>query len=134
MQLGKTLMAVVLGSTVGCATVQPVRYPAEFIPEKHPKQVWLTREDGKEFLLVNPRVEDEEVVGWARGRREQEVRVPLEETARVRARQTHWTRTALVAGLGLVSGGLFLYSVSRDAHGTVRTCDSNSPTGGGQCY
>jgi len=134
MRLGNAVTAVLAGSVLGCATVQPVSHPADFIPEKHPKQVWLTREDGKEFLLVNPRLEGDEVVGWARGRREREVRVALEETSRVSARQTHWTRTALVAGLGVLGGGLFLYAVSRDASKPQNLCDSAYPVGAGQCY
>jgi hypothetical protein len=127
-----TTTALLASTLIGCATVRTVDRPDAFIASKHPKELWLTRVDGKELLLVQPRIEGNEVVGWARGRVEEQVRVPLSETEYVAARQLSSTRTALAVGLGVVAGGLFLHAVTRGAGG-IPGCGNPFPNSPADC-
>jgi len=105
--LGRRLVAATLvASILGCTTVRPVSNPAEFIPAKQPKLLWVTQQDGKSMLLVNARVEDNHIVGQWRGRWEEEVRVPLTEAPQVEAKQIEVKRTAILTSVLAVTGGL----------------------------
>ena len=128
MEIRKAIAAMLVGSAIGCASVQPVRHPDQFIPAKRPKQLWVTQTDGKEWWLVNPRVNGDEVVGWARGRNEREVSVPLADAQLVQARQIDRGKTALAAGFALVAGGMFLHFVTRATSERINGgCDAAYP-------
>jgi hypothetical protein len=128
MEIRKAIAAMLVGSAIGCASVQPVRHPDQFIPAKRPKQLWVTQADGKEWWLVNPRVNGDEVVGWARGRNEREVSVPLADAQLVQARQIDRGKTALAAGFALVAGGMFLHFVTRATSERINGgCDAAYP-------
>ena len=128
MDIRKALAAVLVGSVIGCASVQRVQHPDQFIASKRPKQLWVTQSDGKEWWLVNPRVSGGQVVGWARGRMEREVRVPLSEAQIVEARQIDRGKTAVAAGFALVAGGMFLHFATRATSARVNGgCDAAYP-------
>src|SRR5262245_19349283 len=127
--------AAVATVIAGCASVRPVTRPDHFISARHPKQLWVTQVDGKQWWLVNPRVEGDQVVGWARCRQEREVTVPLADAQLVEAKQMDHGRTALAAGFALVAGGMFLHYVTRATSASVGRCDPNNPFGNSaDCY
>jgi len=134
MEIRKALAAVLVGSVIGCASIQPVQRPDQCIAAKRPKQLWVTQADGKEWWLVNPRVNGDEVVGWARGRNEREVSVPLAGAQLVQARQIDRGKTALAAGFALVAGGMFFHFVTKATSARINGgCDSAYPYSA-DCY
>jgi hypothetical protein len=112
--------AVVLGS-VGCMVVQPVRQPAQFIPQQHPDIVVVTYNDNSQVPIARPQISGDSVIGTWAGLGEP-VGVPLSQVQRIDAKQKSTSRTAMmVAGIGALGAG-FTYAIVR-VTGNGKNCD-----------
>jgi hypothetical protein len=101
-------VAAVVLSGLGCATLQPVRQPAQFIPDAKPQVVYVTFRNHSKVTIAQPRVRGDSLFGTVPGVSEP-VAAPLAHIERVEARQRDRKRTAwLIAGLGvLTAAGVF---------------------------
>jgi hypothetical protein len=109
--LRRATAAVLLCSTTACYTVQRVRAPQQFIPQRAPERVWvLDNGNGETFQLERPVLRADSVVGTLAGTAES-LALQLTSDRVVFARQKSNGKTAqLIAGLGLL-GGLAIYGV-----------------------
>ena len=95
------LVAVLLG-TVGCATLQPLREPAQFIAAENPKVVYVTYKNRTVEGVAQPRVSGDSLFGALQGNPSHRVAVPLSQVQLMRAKQPDRKRTImLIAGLGV---------------------------------
>jgi hypothetical protein len=123
------LMAAAL-TGVGCATLQPVQQPAQFIPEANPRVVYVTFRNHSKVTITEPRVSGDSLYGTVPGA-SQPVAAPLGHIALMEAVQRDKTRTRwLIAGLGvLTAAGAFALTQSGNSD-YRHPCD----TGGfGEC-
>ena len=101
--------------------------PAEFVTNKHPNLVQVTRTDGSKFDLRFPRVLDDSLMGTVAGGLAQEdsartLGLPLSEVQSVAARKTSVGKTvALIGGVWL---GLGLVALA------ARDCGDSDSYGG----
>jgi hypothetical protein len=103
--------AVLLGSAA-CAVVQPVRQPAQFIPQQHPDVVVVTYNDNSQVPVSKPQISGDSLIGTWAGLGEP-VAVPLRDVQRIDAKQKSPKRTAmLVAGVTALGAG-FTYALVR---------------------
>lgn len=98
------LAAVVFGG-MGCAVVQPVRQPAQFIPQQHPDIVVVTYKDNSQVPIAKPLISGDSVIGTWAGLGEP-VGVPLSDVQRIDAKQRSTSRTVLmIAGIAALTAG-----------------------------
>src|SRR5213596_1568045 len=93
----------------GCMTPpRPLSSPAEFIPKQRPEEVWINQ-NGKSFVVLDPRIEGDALVGVAENG-EDAVKYPLASLTQVSARQRDKGKTtAVIVGLGVAGvAGLVL--------------------------
>lgn len=95
------LVAALL-STLGCATLQPLKEPAQFIAAENPKLVYVTYKNRTVEGVAQPRVSGDSLFGALQGNPSHRVAVPLSQVQLMRAKQPDGTRTAmLIAGLAV---------------------------------
>jgi hypothetical protein len=116
------LMAALL-SSLACATMQPVREPAQFIPETKPPVVHVTFRNHSKVTFAQPRVRGDTLYGTVPGV-SQPVAAPLSHIERIEAVQRDKKRTRwLIAGLGvLAAAGVFALTQSGSS-GFTHPCD-----------
>jgi hypothetical protein len=107
MSLARVSLALVLFSSVGCATVQPVPNPAQFIDQKHPPVLYITYTDNSSVPVSQPRISGDSLFGTTPGTAGVEaVAVPLHEVTQIRAPQPDHKRTAfLIAAIAVGTAG-----------------------------
>jgi hypothetical protein len=113
MSLARISLASVLFSAIGCATVQPVPNPAQFIDQKHPPVLFVTYSDNSSLPVSQPRISGDTLFGTTPGVAGSEaVAVPLHDVTAIRARQPDHTKTVLliVAIGGLTGAGAYALS------------------------
>ena len=90
-----TTFAVGLLATLACTTQATVPEPKSYIAEKHPKSIWVVRDDGT-TRVESPEMHGDTIVGTADGR-------PFRVRARnvqVTTSQIDWPLTEMLAGAG----------------------------------
>jgi len=116
-----SLTAILLG-TLGCATLQPLREPAQFIVAQNPKVVYVTYSNRTVEGVAQPRVSGDSLFGALQGNPSHRVAVPLSQVQLMRAKQPDGTRTAmLIAGLA-VFAATSVYVLAKT--GNDASCDS----------
>jgi hypothetical protein len=116
-----SLTAIVLG-TLGCATLQPLREPAQFIAAQNPKVVYVTYKNRTVEGIVQPRVSGDSLYGALHNSPGHRVAVPLSQVQLVRALQPDKKRTTmLIAGLA-VFAATSVYVLAKT--GNDASCDS----------
>ena len=121
------LLVVLLGS-VGCATLQPLREPAQFIAKENPKVIYVTYKNRSVVGVAQPRVSGDSLFGTLQGQ-PAPVAVPLSHIQSIEAIQPDGKRTALlIAGLTVFTvGGVYILLKT----GQDESCDSIvDPCGG----
>ena len=111
MSLARGSLALVLFSTLGCATVRPVVDPAQFITQTHPTVLYVTYSDNSSVPVSQPRISGDTLFGTAPGEGGSEaVAVALHEVAQIRAPQPDHKKTVmLIAAVGvLTAGGVYM--------------------------
>ena len=105
--LRRVIAAVLITAMTGCTTVGPVANPREFIPIKHPGQVWLVRSDGTTLLMYKPVFQGDTLLGVVRGQGQR--RIPRTEIKGVEAvvPAPDKTRLFLIGGAALAVAGMF---------------------------
>ncbi len=95
MSVVRVSLALVLLSTIGCATLQQVRQPAEFIPKNNPPVVYVTYTDNSIVPVAQPQIKGDSLLGTWQGLSEP-VAVPLAQVQSVQAVQHNKKRTTLL--------------------------------------
>lgn len=99
---------------VGCATIQPVTRPRQFITEKTPQLMWVTNEWNEVLPIAYPQISDGNVMGMWVGMNEH-VRIPVERVRNFEAMQFDETRTVLLAaGLAFAVGSIIIFRFSEE--------------------
>ena len=113
------LLVILLGN-VGCATLQPLREPAQFIANESPKVVYVTYKNRSVVGVARPRVSGDSLFGTVQGQ-PAPVAVPLSTVERIEAVRPDGKRTALlIAGLtAFTFGGVYVLLKS----GKDQSCD-----------
>jgi len=128
MTIVRVPLLVVLLSSVGCATLQPLREPAQFIAKENPKLVYVTYKNRSVVGVARPHVSGDSLFGTVQGQ-PAPVAVPLSHVQMIEAIQPDRKRTALlIAGLAAftVSGVAVLLLT-----GNGESCDNvYDPCGG----
>ena len=121
-------LLVVLLSSLGCATLQPLREPAQYIATESPKVIYVTYKNRYVVGVTQPRVSGDSLFGTVQGQ-PAPVAVPLSNIQLIEAIQPDGKRTALlIAGLTAfaVTGVYVLLQTGDD-----ESCDSVvDPCGG----
>jgi hypothetical protein len=122
MSLARVSLALVLFSTIGCATVKPVLDPAQFIAQQHPKVLYVTYSDNSSVPVSEPRISGDTLFGTAPGEAGG-VAVPLHDLAQIRAVQRDHKKTVmLIVTVGaLTAGGVYTLTQVLG-----KSCGSNS--------
>ena len=110
MALARVSLALVLFSTIGCATVRPVMDPAQFVAEKRPAALYVTYNDNSSVSVSQPRISGDSLYGTTPGVEGAEpVAVPLHDLTSIRAPQHDKSKTALlIAAIAAgTAGGVF---------------------------
>ncbi len=111
MRLVRVPLAAVLLSSVGCATLQPVSEPAQFIRKANPQTVYVTLRNHSKVVLTQPRVSGDSLIGALQGV-SYPVAVPLNHVQRIEAAQRDNKRTTwLIAGLSALTA-LSVYALA----------------------
>jgi hypothetical protein len=107
MSLARASLALVLFSTIGCATVQPVPNPAQFIAQKHPPVLYVTYTDNSSVPVSQPHINGDTLYGTAPGVAGSEaVAVALHDVSEIRAPQPDHKRTVLlIVAIGALTAG-----------------------------
>ncbi len=120
--IASTLMAAVALHLGGCTTwkVQELS-PEQVIAEQSPNQVRVTKTDGTQFRVWEPRVRSDSLVGlgmpdnWGGARRRNPdkvpVSVPVEEIRALEVHGTDAVKTGIAVVGGLVLAGALVVSV-----------------------
>jgi hypothetical protein len=120
--IARVLLAATLLGNVGCATLQPVRDPVEFIPHTNPQLVFVTYINRTKMFVAQPRVSGDSLFGTMHGR-SHAVAVPLSQIRLIQARQLDRTRTGLlIAGLA-VAVASSVWALGQTGAG--ESCDSS---------
>lgn len=132
MTLRPAVSALLLAAT-GCASVQPLWQPEQFIAAKSPDVVYVTARDQLVTAVTAPRVSGDTLYGVAQADHRQ-VAIPLDQVG-VSARRVHAGRTALlVAGItgftGLAALALLTSGESRDDWVCDYSVDAREMNGG----
>jgi hypothetical protein len=122
------LAALLLG-TAACRTVQPVRQPAQFIPQANPDVVVVVFNDNSQVPVSQPRMSGDTLLGTWLGVGDPVV-APLSQIQRIDAVQRNKKRTTLmIAGLtAMTAAGV--YAMMQAATGGRPTCDYSYTAGG----
>src|SRR5207247_7076941 len=110
MALARVSLALVLFSTIGCATVRPVMDPARFVAEKHPAALYITYNDNSSVSVSQPRISGASLFGTTPGVSGAEpVAAPPHDLTSIRAPQLDKSTTdLLIAAIDVGSvGGVF---------------------------
>jgi hypothetical protein len=121
------LAALLLG-TAGCRTVQPVRQPAQFIPQANPDVVVVIYNDNSQIPVSHPRMSGDTLIGTWLGVGDPVV-APLSQIQRIDAVQRNKKRTTfLIVGLAaLTAGGVYALSQAAQS-GNSFNCSYQPPT------
>jgi hypothetical protein len=105
MSLARISLALVLFSGIGCATVQPVPHPAQYIDKAHPSVLYVTYTDNSSVPVSQPRISGDSLFGTAPGVAGAEaVAVALHDVTEIRAPQPDHKRTvALIVAIGALT-------------------------------
>jgi len=130
----RVTLTVALLSIGACATVQPVKDPAQFIPKANPQVVHVTYVNRTKMFVAQPRVSGDSLFGTMQGQSHQ-VAVPLSQVRLIEAVQHSRKRTAwMIAALAVAtaSGAWALmhsgvgepcdYSLPEDTYSTGPPC------------
>jgi hypothetical protein len=89
----------ILLSSIACATLQPLREPAQFIAKENPEVVYVTYKNRSVVGVARPRVSGDSLFGTVQGQ-PAPLAVPLSNVERIEAVRPDGKRTALlIAGL-----------------------------------
>ena len=122
MVMGRVLLAAALLGSNGCATLQPVKNPVQFIPRANPQLVFVTYINRTKMFVAQPRVSGDSLFGTMHGR-PHAVAVPLSQIRLIQARQLDWTRTGwLIAGL-TVAAASSVWALGQTGAG--ESCDNS---------
>jgi len=115
------LVATLLGA-MACATVQPLRDPAQSISSLKPQVVYVTYKDNSKIPVTAPRVSGDSLYGTWQGVNEP-VATPLSAVRLIESKQPNPKRTtALIAGVAaLTAGAVWTFSLVTRGNGA---CDS----------
>lgn len=103
MTIVRVPVLVVLLSSLGCATLQPLREPAQFISRENPKVVYVTYKNRSVVGVARPRVSGDSLFGTLQGQ-PAPVAMPLSRVQVIEAMQPDRRRTTLlIAGLAAFS-------------------------------
>jgi hypothetical protein len=92
-------------SALGCATIQPVGEPAQYIQQSQPQEVYVTFKNHSKVTLMRPRVSSDSIYGTVAGVAHP-LAAPLTHVERIEAMQRDRARTRwLVAGVGVLALG-----------------------------
>jgi hypothetical protein len=118
------LMAAAL-TGLGCATLQSVQEPAQFIREANPEVVYVTFRNHSKVTIAQPRVSGDSLYGTVQGG-SRPVAAPLSHVARIEALQRDTQRTKwLIAGLSvLTAAGVFALTQSSGNSDYRHPCDT----------
>lgn len=115
----------VLLTCVGCATLQSVHEPAQFIMKANPDVVYVTFRNHSKVTIVRPRVSADTLFGTVRGASRQ-LAAPLSHIARMEVVQRDTKRTRwLITGLSVLTlaGG---YALMQSGNSDYRhPCDTS---------
>lgn len=124
-------LLILLLSSVGCATLQPLREPAQFIAKENPQVIYVTYKNRSVVGVARPRVSGDSLFGTLQGQ-PAPVAVPLSHVQLIEAVQPDRRRTTLlIAGLtvftvaGVVALSLGGSNISCD--GTYEHNDDRCP-------
>lgn len=126
-------LAAVLLSAIGCASLQPVRDPAQFIPQHLPARVWVVTTNNATLAVAQPRIDGDTLRGTWEGR-SAPLAVPLRDIERVEAVQRDKTKTiVLVATLAtLTAAGVYGFT-RRGGGACTPVYDPGDPEGDITC-
>jgi hypothetical protein len=130
MAIVRVPLLVVLLSSVGCATLQPLREPAQYIAKENPKVIYVTYKNRSVVGVAQPRVSGDSLYGTLQGQPAR-IAVPLSAVQLIEAIQPDGKRTALlIAGLTVFTvGGVYILLKT----GKDESCDvTTDPCGGGE--
>jgi len=127
-----SFLVVSLGLTACMTPPRPLASPRDYIPANRPEFVEIDRE-GKTYLVLDPRIEGEALVGTAPNG-EDRVTYPLSSLTQVRARQKDKAKTtAFIVGLTSLGVAGLVAAVTQIGKGEGSTADTSMPTNpGGQ--
>lgn len=129
MKLVNVPLAGLLLSAVGCATVQPVREPTQFIPQSRPSVVVVFLKDNSQVPVAEPRMSGDTLFGTWLGVGEPVV-MPLSGVQRIDAIQRDKRRTTLmIAGLSVMTAA-GIYALVQVATNNGPACDGSYTAGG----
>ena len=113
MRLMQLPLAGLLVGAVGCATVQPIREPSQFIPQAKPNLVVVIYNDNSQVPVSEPRMSGDTLFGTWLGVGDP-VAVPLSQVRRIDAVQRDKKRTTLmIAGVTLLAaGGVYALAIA----------------------
>jgi len=126
-------LAPVLLSAIGCASLQPVRNLAQFIPQHLPARVWVVTTNNATLAVAQPRIDGDTLRGTWEGR-SAPLAVPLRDVQRVEAVQRDKTKTiVLVATLAtLTAAGVYGFT-RRGGGACTPVYDPGDPEGDITC-
>jgi len=130
MTIVRVPLLVVLLSSVGCATLRPLREPAQYIAKENPKVIYVTYKNRSVVGVAQPRVSGDSLYGTLQGQPAR-IAVPLSAVQLIEAVQPDGKRTALlIAGLTVFTvGGVYILLQT----GKDESCDvTTDPCGGGE--
>lgn len=130
MTIMRVPLLVVLLSSVGCASLRPLREPAQFIAKENPKVIYVTYKNRSVVGVAQPRVSGDSLYGTLQGQPAR-IAVPLSAVQLIEAIQPDGKRTALlIAGLTVFTvGGVYILLQT----GKDESCDvTTDPCGGGE--
>jgi hypothetical protein len=111
------IAVVAVAGLAACASVQPLKAPAAFIPERKPDRVWIASADGEVFQLLNPTIIRDSVVGTLMGTGERYAFPVADTEYQVFAKQHNKGRTATLVGSMALLGGLAAYGIAVGGNG-----------------
>jgi hypothetical protein len=127
-----SLLVLPLTLTACMTPPRPLASPRDFIPANRPEVVWIDRE-GKTYLVLDPRIEGEALVGTA-ANGEDLVTYPLSSLTEIRARQKDRAKTtAFIVGMSALGVGGLVAAITQVGKGEGSEADTSMPTNpGGQ--
>jgi hypothetical protein len=114
MKLRRCVAGALFATTTGCTTLHSVS-PESFITAEQPRQVIVFEEDGDVYVVDNPRIVGDSLVGLDTEFLST-VALPLTDVVEVWVRRKSATRTLLLAG-GVVAAAAAVVLVARTTTG-----------------
>ena len=128
----KRAVALVVLTTWGCTSLQPVAQPAPYISAKHPETVYLLDNMGRFYTVVKPHLEGDSVVGVS-ARMDRPVGMPLTSVSRMLAPQPDQARTVLLgATVAAGAAALVYFAIHAGGSGACVIGPGTGPGGGSQ--